>query len=77
MVPRINQINNFLKSNQIETKNLIPIKNDASFRKYFRVDKKILMDADPNLGEDVNSFININHLLTELSIKCSRNIFYR
>ena len=68
MVPRINQINDFLKSNKIETKNLIPIKNDASFRKYFRVDKKILMDADPNLGEDVSSFININHLLTDFRL---------
>ena len=68
MVSRINQINNFLKINQIETKNLIPIKNDASFRKYFRVDKKILMDADPNLGEDVGSFININHVLREFKL---------
>ena len=68
MVSRINQINDFLKSNKIETKNLIPIKNDASFRKYFRVDKKILMDADPNLGEDVSSFININHLLTDFRL---------
>ena len=68
MVSRINQINNFLKNNQIETKNLIPIKNDASFRKYFRVDKKILMDADPNLGEDVSSFININHVLREFKL---------
>ena len=68
MVSRINQINNFLKNNQIETKNLIPIKNDASFRKYFRVDKKILMDADPNLGEDVGSFININHVLSEFKL---------
>ena len=68
MVSRINQINDFLKSNKIETKNLIPIKNDASFRKYFRVDKKILMDADPNLGEDVSSFININHLLTDFQL---------
>ena len=68
MVSRINQINNFLKNNQIETKNLIPIKNDASFRKYFRVDKKILMDADPHLGEDVGSFININHVLREFKL---------
>jgi len=68
MVSRINQINNFLKINQIETKNLIPIKNDASFRRYFRVDKKILMDADPHLGEDVGSFININHVLREFKL---------
>lgn len=68
MVSRIDQINNFLKNNQIETKNLIPIKNDASFRKYFRVDKKILMDADPHLGEDVGSFININHVLREFKL---------
>ena len=68
MVSRINQINNFLKNNKIENKNLIPIKNDASFRKYFRVDKKILMDADPNLGEDVGSFININHVLREFKL---------
>ena len=68
MVSRINQINNFLKNNQIKTKNLIPIKNDASFRKYFRVDKKILMDADPNLGEDVGSFINVHHVLREFKL---------
>lgn len=68
MVSRINQIEGFLKSNQIEIKNLIPIKNDASFRKYFRIDKKILMDADPTLGEDVSSFININNLLNEFQL---------
>jgi aminoglycoside/choline kinase family phosphotransferase len=68
VVPRINQIEDFLKSNRIEIKNLIPIKNDASFRKYFRIDKKILMDADPTLGEDVSSFININHLLNEFQL---------
>tara|TARA_B100000780_G_scaffold105042_1_gene73543 strand:+ start:1503 stop:2474 length:972 start_codon:yes stop_codon:yes gene_type:complete len=67
-VSRINQIEGFLKSNQIEIKNLIPIKNDASFRKYFRIDKKILMDADPTLGEDVSSFININNLLNEFQL---------
>ena len=68
MVSRINQIEGFLKSNQIEIKNLIPIKNDASFRKYFRIDKKILMDADPTLGEDISSFININNLLNEFQL---------
>jgi len=68
VVSRINQIEGFLKSNQIEIKNLIPIKNDASFRKYFRIDKKILMDADPTLGEDVSSFININNLLNEFQL---------
>lgn len=68
MVSRINQIEDFLKSNQIEIKNLIPIKNDASFRKYFRIDKKILMDANPTLGEDVSSFININNLLNEFQL---------
>ena len=68
MVSRINQIEGFLKSNQIEIKNLIPIKNDASFRKYFRIDNKILMDADPTLGEDVSSFININNLLNEFQL---------
>jgi len=67
-VSRINQIEGFLKSNQIEIKNLIPIKNDASFRKYFRIDNKILMDADPTLGEDVSSFININNLLNEFQL---------
>jgi len=68
VVSRINQIEDFLKSNQIEIKNLIPIKNDASFRKYFRIDKKILMDANPTLGEDVSSFININNLLNEFQL---------
>ena len=52
----------------MEVKNLISIKNDASFRRYFRIDNKILMDADPNLGEDVNSFININNLLQDFQL---------
>ena len=68
MVPRIDQIEKFLKSNQMEVKNLISIKNDASFRQYFRIDNKILMDADPDLGEDVNAFININNLLQDFQL---------
>ena len=52
----------------MEVKNLIPIKNDASFRQYFRIDNKILMDADPDLGEDVNAFININNLLQDFQL---------
>ena len=68
MVPRIDQIEMFLKSNQMEVKNLISIKNDASFRQYFRINNKILMDADPDLGEDVNAFININNLLQDFQL---------
>ena len=67
-MPRIDQIEKFLKSNQMEVKNLIPIKNDASFRQYFRIDNKILMDADPDLGEDVNAFIHINYLLHDFQL---------
>ena len=67
-MPRIDQIEIFLKSNQMEVKNLISIKNDASFRQYFRINNKILMDANPDLGEDVNAFININNLLQDFQL---------
>ena len=37
---------------------IIPIKNDASFRKYYRIKNKklIVMDAPPDKGESIEQF---------------------
>jgi aminoglycoside/choline kinase family phosphotransferase len=69
---RLDQINAFLESNQIKEKKIKAISNDASFRKYFRVADKILMDADPTLVDDLDAFINIDNLLIGISLNAPK-----
>ena len=72
MGSRLDQINAFLKSNQIKEKKIKAITSDASFRRYFRVADKILMDADPTLVDDLDAFININNLLISISLNAPK-----
>ena len=72
MGSRLDQINAFLESNQIKEKKIKAISNDASFRKYFRVADKILMDADPTLVDDLDAFINIDNLLIGISLNAPK-----
>tara|TARA_B100001093_G_C26759189_1_gene984859 strand:- start:38 stop:1006 length:969 start_codon:yes stop_codon:yes gene_type:complete len=65
---RLDQIKVFLESNQINQKEIKAIASDASSRRYFRVADKILMDADPNLVHDLDTFINIDTLLINLNL---------
>lgn len=49
-----------------------PLKSDASFRRYFRLSlgnqRVLLMDAPPELGEDVRPFARIDRHLIELEL---------
>ena len=72
MGSRLDQINAFLESNQIKEKKIKAISSDASFRKYFRVADKILMDADPTLVDDLDAFINIDNLLIGISLNAPK-----
>ena len=72
MGSRLDQINAFLESNQIKEKKIKAISSDASFRKYFRVADKILMDADPTLVDDLDAFINIDNLLISISLNAPK-----
>ena len=72
MGSRLDQINVFLESNQIKQKKIKAINSDASFRRYFRVADKILMDADPTLVDDLDAFININNLLISISLNAPK-----
>ena len=72
MGSRIDQINAFLESNQIKEKKIKAITSDASFRRYFRVADKILMDADPTLVDDLDAFINIDNLLISISLNAPK-----
>ena len=72
MGSRLDQINAFLESNQIKEKKIKAISSDASFRKYFRVADKILMDADPTLVDDLDAFINIDNLLISMSLNAPK-----
>ena len=52
---RFNKLLLYLEKQKISTKNLVAIKSDASFRKYYRLENNILaMDAAPEKGESVS-----------------------
>ena len=72
MVSRLDQIKDFLESNKIKEKDIKAIASDASFRRYFRVADKILLDADPNLVNDLDAFINIDTLLINLNLNAPK-----
>ena len=63
-------IQKFLSANNLANCTLIPINNDASFRKYFRIKDKglILMDAPSELGESIESFIKVDGILLGLDL---------
>jgi len=69
---RLDQINVFLESNQIKQKKIKAINSDASFRRYFRVAGKILMDANPTVVDDLDAFINIDNLLINISLNAPK-----
>ena len=72
MGSRLDQINVFLESNQIKQKKIEAINSDASFRRYFRVAGKILMDANPTEVDDLDAFINIDNLLINISLNAPK-----
>ena len=57
---RFNKLLLYLEKQKISNKNLVAIKSDASFRKYYRLENNILaMDAAPEKGESVSKFLEI------------------
>ena len=72
MDSRLDQINVFLESNQIKQKKIKAINSDASFRRYFRVAGKILMDANPTVVNDLDAFINIDNLLININLNAPK-----
>ncbi|MBT89201.1 MAG: hypothetical protein CMN79_01750 [Spirochaetales bacterium] len=67
-------IQEFLSKNNLGDRLLVPVENDASFRKYFRIKEKglIVMDAPSELGESIESFINIDSILLELGLSAPK-----
>ena len=54
---RFKQLLLYLEKQKISTKDLVAIKSDASFRKYYRLENNILvMDAASEKGESVSKF---------------------
>ncbi len=61
---RFNKLLLYLEKQKISNKNLVAIKSDASFRKYYRLENNILaMDAAPEKGESVSKFSEIARIL--------------
>ena len=65
---RKNELINFINQCGYREDELHEIKNDASFRKYYRLLNRdlIIMDADPKKGESVINFKKINKILKTL-----------
>ena len=62
----------FLQQHGLDERSLVPLIQDASFRRYFRLSDPakpiLLMDAPPEL-EDVGQFAKIAHHLTAIGLK--------
>lgn len=57
----------FLKENNYFINDIIPLKGDASRRRFYRYQKDnksvIIIDADPNLGEEPSAYASVTYLL--------------
>ena len=72
---RFNQLLLYLEKQKISTKNLVAIKSDASFRKYYRLENNILaMDAAPEKGESVSKFLEIATILHSFNLSAPKII---
>ncbi|MDH3665746.1 MAG: phosphotransferase [Paracoccaceae bacterium] len=58
----------FLAAAGVTPESAAPLAGDASNRRYFRAGGHILMDAPPELGEDVRPFIAVTHWLRALGL---------
>jgi aminoglycoside/choline kinase family phosphotransferase len=72
---RFNQLLLYLENQKISSKNLVAIKSDASFRKYYRLENNILvMDAAPEKGESVLKFSEIARILHTFNLSAPKII---
>ena len=70
---RFNKLLLYLEKQKISTKNLVAIKSDASFRKYYRLGNNILaMDAAPEKGESVSKFSEISEILHSFNLSAPK-----
>ena len=70
MNERKNKLINFINLCGYKEDELHEIKNDASFRNYYRLINHdlLIMDADPKKGESVTNFKKINEILRSLDL---------
>ena len=72
---RFNQLLLYLEKQKISTKNLVAIRSDASFRKYYRLENNILvMDAALEKGESVSKFSEIATILHSFNLSAPKII---
>ena len=57
---------------------IIPIKNDASFRKYYRIKNKklIVMDAPPDKGESIEQFRTISDIIHTFNLSAPQIVSF-
>tara|TARA_B100001027_G_scaffold86016_1_gene58935 strand:+ start:1487 stop:2467 length:981 start_codon:yes stop_codon:yes gene_type:complete len=72
---RLDKLLLYLENLKISSNNLVEIKSDASFRKYYRLENNILvMDAAPEKGESVSKFSKIARILHSFNLSAPKII---
>ena len=70
------KLHNFVINCGFKEEDIIPIKNDASFRKYYRIKNKnlIVMDAPPEKGESVEQFKTVADIIYDFNLSAPQII---
>tara|TARA_B100000401_G_scaffold251069_1_gene170505 strand:- start:1391 stop:2371 length:981 start_codon:yes stop_codon:yes gene_type:complete len=70
---RFNQLLLYLEKKMISSQNMVAIKSDASFRKYYRLENNILvMDASSEKGESVSKFSEVARILHSFDLSAPK-----
>ena len=70
---RFNQLLLYLEKKMIPSQNMVAIKSDASFRKYYRLENNILvMDASSEKGESVSKFSEVARILHSFDLSAPK-----
>tara|TARA_Y100000817_G_C16856472_1_gene544215 strand:+ start:962 stop:1969 length:1008 start_codon:yes stop_codon:yes gene_type:complete len=70
---RFNQLLLYLEKKMISSQNMVAIKSDASYRKYYRLENNILvMDASSEKGESVSKFSEVARILHSFDLSAPK-----
>ncbi len=71
-------LNSFVLNCGFKEEDIIPIKNDASFKKYYRIKNKklIVMDAPPDKGESIEQFRAIADIIHTFNLSAPQIVSF-
>ncbi len=72
------ELHNFVHNCGFKEEDIISIKNDASFRKYYRIKNKklIVMDAPPDKGESIEQFRTVADIIHTFNLRAPQIVSF-